>query len=161
MPFDHFTRKIIVNRQSSIMLMQGDLLSDCQKPITSHDWWCKGWDLKRGLIPFYPLFVQSELSLVKYVQKSKVRTVLKSQDLSFFKNVLTFDIWPCFTRDNQIGHTKDKKKTSHPLYCPFTMIFWNLPDRLNHIMEFCNWTKRPLYKFCVLTNQHFLNKTFT
>ena len=27
----------------------------------------KGWDLKKGLFSFYPLCVQSELSLVKHV----------------------------------------------------------------------------------------------
>ena len=45
----------------------------------------KGWDLKKGLFSFYPLCVQSELSLVKPVQKSKVRTVFKfSESLSEF-----------------------------------------------------------------------------
>ena len=37
----------------------------------------KGWNLKKGWFSFYSWCIQSELSLVKHGQKSKVRTVLK------------------------------------------------------------------------------------
>ena len=52
----------------------------------------KGWDLKKGLFSFNSWCVQSELSLVKYGQKSKVRTVLKTSGFQLFKTVLTFDL---------------------------------------------------------------------
>ena len=60
----------------------------------------KGWNFKNVPISFYTWCVQSELSLVKHGQKSKVSTVLKSWDPEVFETVLTFDFWPCFTRDN-------------------------------------------------------------
>ena len=71
----------------------------------------QGWDLKKGLFSFYPLYDQSELYLVKHVQKSKVRTVFKFPESQLFKTVLTFDFEHVLPEIIQIEHTKDKKKT--------------------------------------------------
>ena len=51
----------------------------------------KGWKLEKVPFSFYPWCIQSELSLVKHGQKSKVRTVLKLSGSPLFKTVLTFD----------------------------------------------------------------------
>ena len=68
-------------------------------------------NLGGSLFSFYPLCVQSELSLVKHVQKSKVRTVFKFPESQLFKTVLTFDFKHVLPEIIQIEHTKDKKKT--------------------------------------------------
>ena len=44
-----------------------------------------------GPISYYPWCDESDLSLVKQGQKSKVRTVLKLSRSLLFKTVLTFD----------------------------------------------------------------------
>ena len=60
----------------------------------------KGWNFKKWSSFLFTLGVfKFELSLVKYGQKSKVRTVLKTSGSQLFKT-FTFDLWPCFTRDN-------------------------------------------------------------
>ena len=63
--------KIVFN---GILLSKYYFLSDQIK------WKDKGWKLKNVPFPFYPWCIQSELSLVKHGQYSKVRTVLKSWD---------------------------------------------------------------------------------
>ena len=80
------------------------LINTCRYVIQGHHIWegdhfslfissdSEGWCLKNVWFSFYPWCVQSELSLVKHCQKSKVSQL--------FKPVLTFDFWPCFTRDN-------------------------------------------------------------
>ena len=80
------------------------LINTCRYVIQGHHIWegdhsslfissySKGWCLKNVWFCFYHCCVQSELTLVKHGQKSKVRTALKSWD--------TFDFWQCFTRDN-------------------------------------------------------------
>ena len=60
----------------------------------------KGWKLKNVPFSFYPWCIQSELSLVKHGQQSKVRRVLKLTGSPLFNTGLTFDYYPCFTRDN-------------------------------------------------------------
>ena len=65
-----------------------------------HSWWSsssfhqpKGWKLEKVPFSFYPWCIQSELSLVKHGQKSKVKTVLKSSGSQLFKTdlLLIFD----------------------------------------------------------------------
>ena len=65
----------------------------------------KGWSLKNVWFSFYPWCVQSELSLVKHGQKSKIR------DLSFSKLFLLFD--HVLSEITQVEHTKSKKKNRH------------------------------------------------
>ena len=45
----------------------------------------QGWDLKKGLFSFYPLYDQSELYLVKHVQKIKSKNSFKIPTMSAFQ----------------------------------------------------------------------------
>ena len=71
--------------------------------ITDIDIRHKGWKLKNVPFSFYPWCIQSELSLAKHGQYSKVRTVLK---LSGSPDHVLPEII-------QIEYTKGKKKMGH------------------------------------------------